>query len=97
MKQILDSVSEEDELASRIKDLPEVKAFVEIYKNSSRYINTDYHIGVDYVFTECKYSGKHCHEARPAYAELEIIMSLDTGYPDHSHFWCNGNEYKMLL
>jgi len=39
-----------------------------------------------------KYYMKRCGEAATVKAELEIEMSLDSCYPDHSHFWCNGND-----
>ena len=91
MHRILDSVSE-NELRERVKDLPEVKAFLATYENSSWVIDTDFHIGVDYFITECEYSGEHCNVASPSRAELEIIMSLETGYPDHSRFWCQGSS-----
>jgi len=92
MDRILGSASE-NELRDRVKDLPEVKTFQATYKNSTWDINEDYHIGVVYSITECQYSGIYCNEAKPYHASLEIVMSLDTGYPDHSHFWCKGDDY----
>ena len=92
MHRILDSTSEL-ELKERTKNLPEVQTYLAVYRNASWYINTDYHIGVDYLITQCEYDGKRCGEAAPAKAELEIVMSLDSGYPDHSHFWCDGNDH----
>jgi hypothetical protein len=92
MHQVLDAVPE-SELIDRTRDLPEVRAFLSTYQNSTILLNTDFHIGADYFITECEYSGKHCNEPYPSRAELEIIISLDTGYPDHSRFWCQGNGY----
>jgi hypothetical protein len=92
MHLILDSVPE-DELINRTKDLPEVRAFLEKYENASVWINTDYHIGVDYSITECEFKGTSCNVAKPYLAYLEIRISLDTGNPEHSRFWCEGNNY----
>lgn len=92
MHLILDSVSDE-ELISRTNDLPEVKAFLEKYENASPYVSTDYHIGVEYSISECQLTGMNCRVAQPYVATLEIVFSLDSGYPEHSRFWCQGTNH----
>jgi hypothetical protein len=92
MHRILDSVPEA-ELLERTADLREVIEFLAAHENSTHLINTDFHIGVDYFITECEYNGTHCDEPWPSHAELEIIMSLESGYPDHSQFWCKGSDF----
>lgn len=92
MHLILDSVPE-GELINRTKNLPEVKAFLEKYENSSVWIDTDFHIGVDYSITECQLTGMKCNVSQPYVAYLAIRISLDSGYPEHSRFSCGGADY----
>lgn len=91
MNMILDSVPE-SELVARTRGLPEVEAFLEKYEKADTYIDTDFHIGVIYSITECRMTGKHCGESRPHIAYLDIRINLDTGYPQHSIFWCKGDN-----
>lgn len=80
MHQILDNVPE-NELIDRTKDLPEVKLFLEKYGETKPYISTDFHIGIVYD--------------RPP-AQLDVRIDLDTGFPQHSWFWCEGEEGRRF-
>jgi hypothetical protein len=90
--QVMDSVPK-SELISRTKDLPEVKAFLAKYENSTTYIDTDFHVAVVYSITECAMTGEHCNEPGPYLAYLDVRIDLDTGYPEHTRFWCKGENH----
>jgi hypothetical protein len=92
MHLILDNTPQ-SELIERTEELPEVKAFLAKYENASAYINTDYHIGVDYSITECELTGQHCNNGQPYAAFLHVRISLDTGYPEFSRFACGDSDY----
>ena len=96
MHRILDAVSEE-ELIDRTKDLPEVKAYLAKYDNSTVRIDTDFHIGVDYLITECDFAAKNCGGSQPYLAHLSIRLNLDSGYPEKSVFWCRGERASFAV
>lgn len=96
MDRILDAVSEE-ELIGRTKDLPEVKAHLTKYDNSTVRIDTDFHIGVDYLITECDFANKNCGSAQPYLTLLSVRINLDSGYPEKSIFWCRGERASFAL
>jgi hypothetical protein len=91
MHRALDNMPE-SELIARTSDLPEVKAFLEKYEKARTYIDTDFHIAIIYAITECELTGQSCNGSQPYGAYLDVRTSLDTGYPDHSIFWCNGER-----
>lgn len=88
---VIDSVPER-ELIARTADLPEVRAFLAKYENPRTYIDTDFHVAVVYSIKECELTGQPC-EGGPAAAYLDVRFDLDTGFPEHSRFWCDGENY----
>lgn len=88
---VLDSVSE-SELIARTLDLPEVRAFTEKYENARTYIDRDFHVAVVYAITKWEWTGQSCEGSQPAAAYLDIRFDLDTGFPEHSIFWCSGER-----
>jgi hypothetical protein len=96
MHRILDAVSEE-ELINRTKDLPEVRAYLAKYENSTVRIDTDFHVGVDYLITECDVAAKNCGGFQPHLAHLSVRISLDSGYPEKSIFWCRGDRVSFAV
>lgn len=94
--QITDKVPE-SELIDRTKDIPETKAFVEKYENARMYIDTDFHIAVIHAISECELTGQNCNEAHPNVAYLDTRISLDTGYPERSIFWCGSEGHTYPL
>jgi len=89
---VLDSVPER-ELIARTADLPEVRAFLAKYENPRTYIDTDFHVAVVYAITECELTGQDCDNSRTNAAYLDVRLNLDTGFPEHSRFWCDGENY----
>jgi hypothetical protein len=96
MDRILDSVSEE-ELLDRTKDLPEVNAYLAKYDNSTVFIDTDFHIGVDYLISECDFTGKNCTGSQPYLTHLSVRINLDSGYSEKSVFWCRGERASFAV
>ena len=93
---VLDSVSEQ-ELIERTADLPEVKAFLEKYKNSRTFIDTDFHVGVVRSISECELTGRYCNVSHPNVAYLDVRINLDSGLADHSIFWCGNQRYTFPI
>jgi hypothetical protein len=98
MHRILDNTSDR-ELIERTADLPEVKAFLEKYKNARTFIDTDFHIGVVRAISECDLTGQYCNDvaAHPDVAYLDVRLSLDSGLPDHSIFWCGNDSHRFAI
>lgn len=89
---VLDSAAE-GELIARTGELPDVKIFLEKYENPRTYIDTDFQLAVVYAITECELTGQDCDDSRTNGAYLEVRFNLDTGFPEHSRLWCDGENY----
>ncbi|MGI0012994.1 MAG: hypothetical protein ACREBU_06080 [Nitrososphaera sp.] len=78
------------ELIDRTQDLPEVKAFLAHYPNSTVYVQRVDDFAVNYLVRECDVKSEPCDQSLvqgDRYNELKVRLD-DNGYPTSSVLWC---------